>query len=148
MDSIEKINFSYLSVTNNVRLKQKNDEWELWSMNVSASKICNESIHTKIEFNRGKISLTLILPTMFHWNEKTMNKSDEVWRWVHQKYLISRIIKKLYLIKTNNSSYLAVTEDVCLDQQKDECEWCSMKVSASKIFHESNHTNILFIFKN
>ena len=65
-----------------------------------------------------------------------MNESDEVWRWM------SQIIQKL--IQWKKCSYLAVTNDVWLNQQNDEWGWFSMKVSASKICHESNYTNDAF----
>ena len=41
-------------------------------------------------------------------------------------------------------SYLAMSEDIILNWQNDELEWWSMKVSALKIFNESNHTKIAF----
>ena len=41
-------------------------------------------------------ALTLLLPTMFDWIDKTMNERYEVWRQAHQKYRMSIIIQKLY----------------------------------------------------
>ena len=38
-------------------------------------------------------ALTLILSLMFDWMEETINDSDEVCRWVHQKYGVSQIVK-------------------------------------------------------
>ena len=52
---------------------------------------------------------------------------------------------KMYSIKTNNCSYLAVTQNGRLNQRNNECEWWIMKLIASKIFNESNHTKIVLI---
>ena len=88
-----KNNCSYLAVTNNVRLNRQNHEWEWWIMKISASKICNESNHTKISFNRIKTAdLTLLLRTIFDWTNEIMNDKYALWRWVHQKYGMSRIM--------------------------------------------------------
>ena len=38
-------------------------------------------------------ALTLLLPTIITLIKETMNYSDEVWRWMHQKYGMSRIIR-------------------------------------------------------
>ena len=46
-------------------------------MNLSASKIFNESNHTKIAFDK-KTALTLLLPAMFDWINEGMNDSNEV----------------------------------------------------------------------
>ena len=59
-----------------------------------------------------------------------MDVSDAVWRWVQK---LHSMIKSF--------SYLAVTNDVWLNQQKNEWEWWSMKMIASKyrmglIIHE------------
>ena len=58
-----------------------------------------------------------------------MNVSDEVWMWVHQKYGMSVIKRKLYSIETNNWSYLSVTDNGQLNRQNNECEWCIMNIS-------------------
>ena len=87
-------------------------------MNVSTSKIWNESNCSKSTFNIFKTALTLLLPKFFTWIDKTINESDEVWRWVHWKYVISQIIWKLHAIVKNNLSYLVVTNDIKLNQQK------------------------------
>ena len=86
-----------------------------------------------------------------------MDKSDEVWRLVNRKYLISQIIQKLHSIRKNKFFCLAVTGDFQLNWRKDEWEWwclmellkqwmggmkLSMNVSAAKIFNESNHKKI------
>ena len=55
-------NCYYLAVTDDVWLKRQNNEWDWWIMKVSASKICNESNHTKIVFNQNK---QLILPCCY-----------------------------------------------------------------------------------
>ena len=89
-----------------------------------------------------------MLPTIFGWIDETMNESDEVWMLLRIKYVMSKIVKNIYSIKTNNCSYLDFTDGVRLDKQKDEWYWCSMKVSASKMCNESNHKNIAFNFKN
>ena len=44
-------------------------------------------------------SLTLLLPIMLNRINKTMNDSDEVLRWVHQKYGMSQIIRKFHPIE-------------------------------------------------
>ena len=46
---------------------------------------------------------TLMLPTMLNWIEKTMNENEEVWRWVHLKYGMSRIMQKLLSIGEKNA---------------------------------------------
>ena len=108
--SIKTNNCSYLDFTDGVRLDQQKDEWYWCSMKVSASKMCNESNHTKISFNQNKY-LTSLLPTMLGWIDETMNESDALWRWVHQKYEMSQIIQKLLSIKNNHCYYLDVTDD-------------------------------------
>ena len=71
-----------------------------------------------------------------------MNVSDELWMWLHQKYKMSRIVRKLYSIKTNNCSYLAVPNSGRLNQWNNKCEWWSTNVITSKIWYESNHKTI------
>ena len=51
-------------------------------------------VDCKNALNLKPANLTFLLPTMFHWINETMNHSDEVWRWVNQKYGMSRIIQK------------------------------------------------------
>ena len=58
-------------------------------MNVSASKIFNES-------NCMRFALMLLFPTMFDWIIETMYLSDEVWKWVYQKYGMSQILQKSF----------------------------------------------------
>ena len=86
-----------------------------------------------------------MLPTIFNSIDKAMNDSDEIRRWVHQKYGMSLILRRLYSVK--KSTYLAVTDDIQLNQQNNEWEWWSMKVSISKIWNELNPTKIAFIRK-
>ena len=74
-----------------------------------------------------------------------MNGSDKLWRQVQQNDVISRILQKLQPVRKN--SYFAVTDYVLLNWQNDEWELCSMKVSASRVCKESNHTKITFIWK-
>ena len=78
------------------------------------------------------------------WIDKTMNVSNEVWTWVHQKYGMIPIIKALYSIETNNKIYLTVTNDGQLNWKNNKWEWLSMKVSAAKIWNVSNHIEIVF----
>ena len=62
--------------------------------------------------------------------------------WVHQNYEIGLIIQTLHSIEKNNCSFLAVTKYVQSNQRNNEWEWWSTKVSALKIWNESNHTKI------
>ena len=102
--SIKTNNWSYLTFTNGIQLNQQNLECEWWSMNASSSKICNESNCTKIVFNQSKKNtLTSLLPDMADWIDKTINAVDEVWMWVHQKYVMSQIVWELYSVKTKKS---------------------------------------------
>ena len=55
---------SYLAVTDCVQLNWRNDEWEWWSMKVSASKMYNDSNHTNIAFNWEKSDA---LPFCYQW---------------------------------------------------------------------------------
>ena len=54
---------------------------------------------------------------MFYQIKETINDSDEVWRWAHQKYGISRIIRKLYWAKIKNS--LTLLLPAMFDQTKE-----------------------------
>ena len=65
-------------------------------------------------------ALTSILLTVFDWIDKTMNESDEEWRWVHQNYGTIWIIHKLYLFETKKCTYLSVTVNVKLNRRKSE----------------------------
>ena len=47
-----------------------------------------------------------MLLTMFELIYETMNQSDEVWRWVHQKYAMIQIVK--------NDIHLKLTTDLTL----------------------------------
>ena len=47
-------------------------------------------------------------------------------------------------LKIEIIEYLAVTNNVLLNQRKDKWEWLIMKVGASKICNESNHMKIAF----
>ena len=76
-----------------------------------------------------------------------MHVSDKAWMSLHWKCVMSQIVQKLYSIKTNNCSYIDVTDDVWLNRWNDKCEWLSMNVSASTICNESNHTKIAFNWK-
>ena len=114
-------------------------------MKVSASKICNDSIHKKIAFVRGETARNLLLLTVFDWINKMMNESDEVWKWVHQKYVIGLIIQKLHSIE-EVKLVLPFCYQQCLIEltkklmrvMKYEDEWI-------KICNESIHTKIGFI---
>ena len=86
-------------------------------------------------------SLSLVMVNLI---DETMNFSDEVWMWVHQKCGIIQIVKKLYSIESNNCYYLIVSEDGQFNWRNNKCEWWSMNVRASKIWNESNPKNILF----
>ena len=95
--SIRTDNCSYLDVTNDITLNCWNNGCEWWSMTVSALKILNESNCTEICIKlKQATALTLLFPPMFDWINKTMNVSDEVWRWVYQNYGMSQIIQKHY----------------------------------------------------
>ena len=90
------------------------DKREWLTINVSASKICNKSNHTKIAVDQKK----LLLPCCYQWYSiestkwwmgvmmfygiyETMNGSDEVWRLVQKKYVMIRIIQKMQPLKKN-----------------------------------------------
>ena len=53
---------------------------------------------------------------------KIIDVNDEVWMWMHQKYVTTQIVQKFYWVKTNNCPYLAVTGDILLNQQNNECK--------------------------
>ena len=110
-------------------------------MNVIASKIWSGSNRTEIVFNEKKTTLTSLLLTMVDWINEKINVSDKVWKLVHQKYGTSQIIWKPKSIKTNNWSYLDVTDNGWLNQWNNEYERREMNVSALKIWNESKHTN-------
>ena len=85
---------------------------------------------------------TLLLLMLLYWIYVTMNDSDEVWRWVHQKYVIIPIVQKLHSTGKYICSYLAVANDIWLNWCKNELEWWIMKLSASKICNYSNCTKV------
>ena len=89
-------------------------------------------------------AFTSLFLAMFDWINKTMNESDEVWRWLHQKYVMVRIVWKLYSFETNKCIYLDVPGNGKLNWQNNEWEWWSMNLSASKLWNESNHKKIVF----
>ena len=74
--SIKNNNCSYLDVTDGGQLNQRNNELEWWIMNVSASKIWNESNHEKIILNWNK---QLLLP-LCSW--QWLVESAKQWMWV------------------------------------------------------------------
>ena len=90
-------------------------------MNVIASKIRNVSNRTKL-YSTKKMALTSLLTTIFYWINETMNVSNEVWMWVHWKYVMSQIIKKLYQFGTNNWTYLAVLKK-CSIESTEKLMW-------------------------
>ena len=51
---------------------------------------------------------------------RKIDASDEVWIWVHQKYGMSQIVRKLYSFETNNCSYLYVPVDDQLNRRNNE----------------------------
>ena len=61
-------------------------------------------------------ALTSLFSTMFRWINKTINEIDEVLMWVHLKYGMIQIIRKSHSVETNNFIYLAVPDDVRLNQ--------------------------------
>ena len=73
-----------------------------------------------------------------------MQMSDELWMWLHHKYEMDWMVWKLYPIE-KKCSHLAVTGNGWLNRQNYGWEWWIMKVSASKICNESNHTTITLI---
>ena len=88
---------SYLDIINDVILNSWNNGCKRWHMNLSALEICNESNCTEICLKLEQAtSLTLLFPTIFDWINKTMDVSDEVWRWVFQNYGMSQIVQKYF----------------------------------------------------
>ena len=90
------------------------------------------------------MALTSLFTTMINWIIKTENVSDEVWMWVHQKYGIIGILQKLYSIETKKCSYIAFPDYGILNRQNNECNWCSMNVSAPKVWNESDRKIVWF----
>ena len=92
---------------------------------------------------------------MFYWIDESINESDEVWRLVHQNYVMSQIKQKLHSIKKTDLTLLFPimydwidkringSDGFQCNQQKYEWDWFSMKVSASKLCDDSNHTKHL-----
>ena len=93
-------NYCYVAFINDIWLNCRNDEWEWWSMIVSASKSWNYSNHTKTIFNR-KNNCPYLAVTNDIWSNQR-NESYEVWRWVHKKYVMGRIIRELNPIRKKN----------------------------------------------
>ena len=54
-------------------------------------------------------AITLLLPTIFNWIDKTMNDIDALWRWVHLKHVMSLIIQKLHSFKKTALTLLLQT---------------------------------------
>ena len=50
----------------------------------------------------------------------SIDVSDEVWLWAHQKYGMIQIIQKLYSFETNNWYYLDVPDDGQTNQRNNE----------------------------
>ena len=96
--SIERNKCSYVTATDDVQLNWWNNEWEWWSMKVSASKMWNFLNHTNLH-SIGKTALILLLWMIFNWINKKMNESDEVLILVHQKYGMSGIMQKIHSIR-------------------------------------------------
>ena len=73
----------------------------MWVMKYEFDCIKNmelvESYEKKFQ-SKQTTSLNFLLPVMFDWIGKTMNESDEVWRWLHQKYGMSQIIQIFHSI--------------------------------------------------
>ena len=44
--------------------------------------------------------------------------SDEVWTWVHQKYIMNEIVQNFYAFKINDWFYLAITDSNILNYPK------------------------------
>ena len=79
-------------------------------MKVSAAKLCNDLNHTKIAYNWEKQLLLLfcyqqflikstkgwIGDMIFDGISESMDGREEVWRWLHRKYVMSQIIQKLH----------------------------------------------------
>ena len=53
--------------------------------------------------------------------------SDEVWMWIHKKYVMSRIVQKLSSFRTNNFTYLALTNNDRVNQQTMKLITCNSK---------------------
>ena len=112
---------------------------EVWSW--VQQKYVMSQIIWKLHWIKKATALAFLLPPMFYeWTKgwigviifggigKKMNESDAVWRWVHQYYVMSQIIWKLFLI--NNWSYINVTNDVRLNRKKYERDWWRSMESA------------------
>ena len=159
--------------SDDVQWNQQNDEWEWWNMKVSVAKICNESNHTKIVFNK-KTAPTMLLRRMFDWINKMMNESNKValsslynllvfaalrrkWEGVSNSlFLTSWSTFVLHVNPLSESSLVAFSilyipffsllrafySSARVPHLRCNCHHGSMKVSAPKIYHESNHTKI------
>ena len=113
-------------------------------MNMSALKYVMSQIIWKFYSTETKKCTYLALTENSWLNNKTVNVSDEVWMWVHQKYGMSQITKKLYSTETNKCTYLDVPGDDWLNWRNSDREWWSMNVSELKLWNESNHTKFIF----
>ena len=106
-------------------------------MKVIASKIWNKLNNTKWHWIGEIKYLTLLLPTMPNWINETMHKWGTMKVSASKIWNVSNITKNVFNQK-NNCSYLAVTDDVRLNWQNNECQWWSMELSESKIWNNSN----------
>ena len=97
----------------------------MWGIKYECGWIKNNERFEPFKFfiqSKQTTTLTFLLPNMFYLIDETMNVSDKVWMWVHQKYVISWIIRNLYWGGKNNCTYLDVTNDLWFNQQKNECK--------------------------
>ena len=92
-------------------------QW-IWAMNDEGECIKTmEWVELYVNFikSKQKNALTLLIPKMFYWIEEAMNESNEVCIWVNKNYGMSRIVWKMYWVKTNKCTYLAVPDIVRLN---------------------------------
>ena len=110
---------------------------------MSASKIWNESNHTKISSDR-KIYLTLLLPIMFDGINKTVNESDEVWRLLHRKYGMSRIVRKYIRPKKTDLTLLLLMMFDLMDETMNDSDemwrWVHYKYGMIRNVKQLNST--------
>ena len=107
--SIKKHCF-YLAVTNDVLLNKQNDELQWWSMKLSASKICNESVHAKIAFNKYKNCSYLAFT-----KNVLLNRQNDEWHWWSMKVSAPEICNE-----SNNTK-------IVFNLQKMFLPWCHQK---------------------
>ena len=87
---------------------------------------------------------TSLSPTILYWINKGMNKSDEVWRWVHPKYVMSWIIRKLHSIKTITAiTFLLPNIFVWINERINESDTLSLPSSVDDTKEGMSH-KILF----